>query len=149
MKKFRFSLDTVLSYKQQIQDSLQSEHAESLARVRRQEKLMDELLAKYRAYCTEYRERCETGLPITDVLVYQSGLRAMEREIERASADMEELRRQEEKKRMEFIEAKRETASIEKLKEKKLQDYQKALDKSNELFIEEFVSTGRVRDAAN
>ena len=51
MKKFRFSLDTVLSYKQQIQDSLQSEHAESLARVRRQEKLMDELLAKYRAYC--------------------------------------------------------------------------------------------------
>ncbi len=62
---------------------------------------------------------------------------------------MEELRRQEEKKRMELIEAKRETASIEKLKEKKLQDYQKALDKSNELFIEEFVSTGRVRDAAN
>ena len=57
---------------------------------------------------TEYRERCETGLPITDVLVYQSGLRAMEREIERASADLEELRRQEEKKRMEFIEAKRE-----------------------------------------
>ncbi len=196
MKKFRFSLDTVLSYKQQIQDSLQSEHAESLARVRRQEKLMDELLAKYRAYCTEYRERCETGLPITDVLVYQSGLRAMEREIEKASAldellakyraycteyrercetglpitdvlvyqsglramereiekasaHLEELRRQEEKKRMEFIEAKRETASIEKLREKKLQDYQKALDKSNELFIEEFVSTGRVRNAAN
>ena len=149
MKKFQFSLDTVLSYKQQIQDSLQSEHAESLARVRRQEKLLDELLAKYRAYCAEYRERCEAGLPITDVLVYQSGLRAMEREIEKASAHLEELRRQEEKKRMEFIEAKRETASIEKLREKKLQDYQKALDKSNELFIEEFVSTGRVRDAAN
>ena len=149
MKKFQFSLDTVLSYKQQIQDSLQSEHAESLARVRRQEKLLDELLAKYRAYCTEYRERCEAGLPVTDVLVYQSGLRAMEREIEKASADLEELRRQEEKKRMEFIEAKRETASIEKLREKKLQDYQKALDKSNELFIEEFVSTGRVRNAAN
>ena len=147
MKKFQFSLDTVLSYKQQIQDSLQGEHAEVLVRVRSQEKLLDELLTRYRAYQAEYRDRCEVGLPITDILVYQSGLRAMEREIKKASVCLEELRRQEEKKRMEVIEAKCETASLEKLREKKLQDYQKALDKSNEMFIEEFVSTGRVRNA--
>ncbi len=148
MKKFQFSLDTVLSYKQQIQDSLQTEHAEILARVRSQENVLDELLARYRAYCVEYQERCGAGLPITDVLVYQSGLRAMEREIQKESAYLAELRQQEEKKRMEVIVAKRDTASIEKLREKKLQDYQKALDKSNELFIEEFVSLGRVREAA-
>lgn len=148
MKKFQFSLDTVLSYKQQIQDSLQTEHAEILARVRSQENVLDELLVRYRAYCVEYQERCEAGLPITDVLVYQSGLRAMEREIQKESAYLAELRQQEEKKRMEVIAAKRDTASIEKLREKKLQDYQKALDKSNELFIEEFVSLGRVREAA-
>lgn len=148
MKKFQFSLDTVLSYKQQIQDSLQTEHAEILARVRSQENVLDELLARYRAYCVEYQERCEAGLPITDVLVYQSGLRAMEREIQKESAYLAELRQQEEKKRMEVIAAKRDTASIEKLREKKLQDYQKALDKSNELFIEGFVSLGRVREAA-
>ena len=149
MKKFQFSLDTVLSYKQQIQDSLQTEHAEILARVRSQENVLDELLARYRAYCVEYQERCGAGLPITDVLVYQSGLRAMEREIQKESAYLAELRQQEEKKRMEVIVAKRDTASIEKLREKKLQDYQKALDKSNELFIEEFVSLGRVREAAD
>ena len=148
MKKFQFSLDTVLSNKQQIQDSLQTEHAEILARVRSQENVLDELLARYRAYCVEYQERCGAGLPITDVLVYQSGLRAMEREIQKESAYLAELRQQEEKKRMEVIAAKRDTASIEKLREKKLQDYQKALDKSNELFIEEFVSLGRVREAA-
>ena len=54
----------------------------------------------------------------------------------------------EEKKREAVVEAKKETSSIEKLKEKKLDAYQKAVAKSEELFIEEFVSTARV-NAAN
>ena len=40
MKKFKFALDTVLSYKQQVLDALQGEHAEILARVRNQEELL-------------------------------------------------------------------------------------------------------------
>lgn len=43
----------------------------------------------------------------------------------------------------------RRTTAIEKLREKKARDYQKALEKSEEAFIEEFVSTSRVRAAAN
>ena len=148
MKRFRFSLETVLSYKQQIQDALQGEHAEALAKVRTQEAVLDTLLHQYRAYDEEYRVRCGTGLLMTEVLIYQSGLRAMEREIEQASQHLKELKQQEEKKREAVIEAKRETSSIEKLKEKKLQEYQKAVGKSEEVFIEEFVSTGRVREAA-
>lgn len=148
MKKFRFSLDTVLAYKQQIQDILQGEHAEILARLRAQESLLEELWQRYRDYGGEYRERCESGLAMTEVLIYQSGLRAMEREIQQETERLEELRAREEKKRGEVVEAKRETSSIEKLKEKKLQDYQKALQKSEEAFIEEFVSTERVRAAA-
>ena len=35
MKKFRFSLETVLEYKQQILDSLQTEHGAILAQVKR------------------------------------------------------------------------------------------------------------------
>ena len=34
MKKFKFSLETVLEYKQQVLDSLQAEHGAILARVR-------------------------------------------------------------------------------------------------------------------
>ncbi len=39
-----------------------------------------------------------------------------------------------------MIEAKKEKASIDKLKEKKLDQYNKEVLKSEELFIEEFVS---------
>ena len=62
---------------------------------------------------------------------------------------MEQLRERAEAKRKEVVEAKQETAAIEKLKEKKVRDYKKALEKSEEAFIEEFVSTSRVRAAAN
>ena len=50
-------------------------------------------------------------------------------------------RKREEKKRSEVVEAKQETSSIDKLKEKKLKEYEKAVQKQEELFIEEFVST--------
>ena len=46
MKKFKFSLDTVLSYKQQVLEALQGEHALALAAVREQEALLD-LMGKY------------------------------------------------------------------------------------------------------
>ena len=78
MKKFKFALDTVLSYKQQVLDALQGEHAEILARVRNQEELLEGLWAQYRAYNDEYQERAREGLPLTDALMYQNGLRAAE-----------------------------------------------------------------------
>lgn len=144
MKKFKFPLDTVLSYKQQILDALRGEHAAALAEVRAQEKFLEDLWQQYRAYNEEYRREAEKGLPITEALMYQNGLRACEQEIQRETRVLEELQAKEEKKREAVVEAKKETSSIEKLKEKKLDAYQKAAAKSEELFIEEFVSTARV-----
>ena len=115
MKKFKFSLDTVLSYKQQVLEALQGEHALALAAVRQE----------YRDYNAEYRRRAEEGLPLTEALMYQNGLRAAEQEIQRQTARLEELRAEEEKRREKVVEA-----------------------KSEEAFIEEFVSTMRV-NAAN
>lgn len=148
MKKFKFSLDTVLSYKQQVLEALQGEHALALAAVREQETLLDGLWQDYRDYNAEYRRRAEEGLVLTEALMYQSGLRAAEQEIQRQTQRLEELQAEEEEKREKVVEAKKDTSSIEKLKEKKLDAYHKAEAKSEEAFIEEFVSTMRV-NAAN
>ncbi|MCI8801766.1 MAG: flagellar export protein FliJ [Oscillibacter sp.] len=147
MKKFKFALDTVLSYKQQVLDALQGEHAEILARVRNQEELLEGLWAQYRAYNDEYQERAREGLPLTDALMYQNGLRAAEMEIQRETQRLERLRIQAEKKREEVVEAKKETSSIEKLREKRLDAYHKAEAKSEEQFIDEFISAARVNAA--
>ena len=149
MKKFRFPLDTVLSYKQQVLDALRGEHAAILAEVHTQEKWVEHLWQEYRAYSEEYRQRSAEGLVMTEALMYQTGLRSIEQEIQRETEKLDALRAKEEAKRAEVVEAKKETSSIEKLREKKLDAYHKEEAKSEEIFIEEFVSTMRVVSQAN
>ena len=148
MKKFRFELETVLAYKRQMLDALQVEHAAALAELRRQQELIESLWASYKAYSEEYRVRCAEGLDIRDVLSYQAGLRAREREIQQETDYLAELRKKEEAKRSEVVTAKQDTSSIEKLREKKLENYRAAIAKSEEQFIEEFVSSRRYAAAA-
>ena len=145
MKKFKFSLDSVLSYKQQVLDALQGEHAALLAQVRAQEEVLDAVWKEYRDCDDEYRQRKAEGITVTDAMFYQNGLRVLERDIQRETDKLEELRKQEEAKRQEMVDAKIDTSSIEKLKEHKLEDYHKAVQKAEESLIDEFVSSARVR----
>lgn len=147
MKKFRFSLETVLSYKQQILDALQIEHASIQQNIRMQEEHLADCWNRYRAYNEEYRRRSSEGIALIDALVYENGLRGMEEVIQQEAERLEQLRKQEEKKRAEVLTARTETVSIEKLKEKKLEEYQKELTKADEAFVEEFVSSTRTRAA--
>ena len=145
MKKFQFSLDSVLSFKQQVLDALKGEHAEILAQVRAQEDVLEAVWQEYRDCNEEYSQRKAEGMTITDALVYQNGLRALEYDIQRETDKLEELRRKEEKKRQEVVDAKIDTSSIEKLKEHKLEDYNKAVQKDEEKLIDEFVSSAQAR----
>lgn len=147
MKKFRFSLETVLDYKQEVLSALQTEHAAILARVHAQEELLEELENYYRELDAEFTERKLEGITILDAMQYEQYLRATERQIEEAVEILKQLQAEAEAKRLEVVEAKKDTSSIEKLREKKLDSYNKAVQKSEELIIEEFVTTARVMAA--
>ena len=147
MKKFRFSLETVLDYKQEVLSALQTEHAAILARVHAQEALLEELENYYSELDAEFTERKLEGITILDAMQYEQYLRATERQIEEAVEILKQLQAEAEAKRLEVVEAKKDTSSIEKLREKKLDSYNKAVQKSEELIIEEFVTTTRVMAA--
>ena len=57
MKKFRFSLETVLDYKQQVLDALQAEHGAILARVQAQEQVLEDLEQQHRDLDAEVTQR--------------------------------------------------------------------------------------------
>ena len=141
MKKFRFSLDTVLSYKKNILDTLQVEHGQILAEMRRQTEWIEQLRREYAEFSAEFCTRSAEGLSIRDAQAYQLELRARERDIEKEEKRLEALRRQEETKRAEIVEVKTDTSAIEKLREKKLAAYNAANAKAEELSVEEFVSS--------
>lgn len=147
MKKFRFSLETVLDYKRQVLDALRAEHGAILARVKRQEELIERLEADYHALAGEFNQRKAEGISILDAMKYEQYLRSSERQLEEAYAHLAQLRKQEEEKRGEVVEARKETSSIEKLREKKLEGYNKAVQKAEEALIDEFVMTKRVMEA--
>ena len=147
MKKFRFSLETVLDYKQQVLDALQAEHGAILAQVRAQEELLERLEANYYELNQEFTQRKMEGISILDAMQYEQYLRAMERQIQEAVLELEKLRQEEEAKRAQVVAAKQDTSSLEKLREKKLDLYNKAVQKSEEAMIDEFVSTTRVMAA--
>ena len=148
MKKFRFSLETVLDYKNQALDALRAEHGAILAQVRAQEAVVEGLEREYSQVDGEFTQRKLEGLTVLDALNYEQYLRALEREVKEEYRKLSLLRRQEEQKRGQVVEARKETATIEKLKEHKLEDYRKAEQKEEEQRIEEFVSTTRAMAAA-
>ena len=139
MKKFQFSLDTVLQYKQQRLDALKAEHASAVQRVRHQEAAVADAEARYARLNEEYREKKAEGLLVAEAMTYETGLQVIENEIRREQERLRELQRQAETKRAEMVEARQETASIEKLREKKLDLYHKELQKSEERFIDDLV----------
>ena len=55
MKRFQFSLNTVLSYKQQVLEELQNEHGQLLYQVRQQELVLQAAEERYRGLNLEFR----------------------------------------------------------------------------------------------
>lgn len=141
MKKFFFALDTVLNYKEQVLDGLKAEHARILAKVRECEQAIERLEEEHRACTLELREHKMEGMTIREIHGYENYLEALDIKIRIKQEQLKKLMEQEEAKRNEVVEAKKETSSIDKLKEKKKAEYDKAVQKEEEKFIEEFVAT--------
>ena len=144
MKKFQFSLDTVLDYKQQVLTSLQSEHGAILAQLHRQEEVLEQLEAQYYQADQQFTQRKMEGMNIADALSFEQYLRAMEHKLNLENRRLLQIMEQEEAKRREVVSAKQDTSSIEKLRERKLELYRKEVQRSEELALEDFISTSRI-----
>lgn len=147
MKKFQFSLDNVLGYKQQVLENLQNEHAMIMQRVRQQEEHLAQTRARYYDCNRQFREAEAVGITVAEALRYESGLRFWEKEIEASQLLLQKYRQEAEEKRKQVVAARQDTASLENLKEKKHEAYLQAVQKVEERSIEELVNTKRVMAA--
>ncbi len=144
MKRFQFSLETVLDYKQQVLSALQTEHAQALAQLRAQEEVLHGLEEQYQQTDTQFSRQKMEGIAVGAALDYERYLRVMEHKIQEELRQLERLKRQEEDKRDQVVVARQDTSSLEKLREKKLDSYNKAVQKGEEAMIDEMVSAARV-----
>ena len=146
MKQFNYRLETVLAYKTQVLDNLKSEHAVIIQKVNRKQEEIQGLNRELVSYESGFDEVKEIGAAIEDYRLFDMCIGRMEEIIDTEKERLKKLRQEEDAKKQEVVEAKVDTSKFEKLKEKKFQEYQKAVMKADELFIEEFVSNTTLRE---
>ena len=146
MKQFNYRLETVLAYKTQVLDNLKSEHAVIIQKVNRKQEEIQGLNRELVSYESGFDEVKEKGAAIEDYRLFDMCIGRMEEIIDTEKERLKKLRQEEDAKKQEVVEAKVDTSKFDKLKEKKFQEYQKAVMKADELFIEEFVSNTTLRE---
>ncbi len=145
MKQFQYRLDTVLAYKTQVLDNLKTEHAAIIQNVNQKQEEIRGLNKELVSYESDFDRVKEEGASIENYRLFDMCIGRMEEIIDYEKERLKELRRQEVAKKQEVISAKVDTSKFEKLKDKKYQEYQKAVMKADEAFIEEFVSNTTLR----
>ena len=142
MKQFNYRLETVLAYKTQVLDNLKSEHAVIIQKVNRKQEEIQGLNRELVSYESGFDEVKEKGAAIEDYRLFDMCIGRMEEIIDTEKERLKKLRQEEDAKKQEVVEAKVDTSKFEK----KFQEYQKAVMKADELFIEEFVSNTTLRE---
>ena len=123
MKRFKYSLENVLHYKEQILDSIKAEHGTLLAQIRKKEAEIQELENKLVSAQNKMDDLKKQDVQIKDICLYGMYISEMEDQIRKKQEQLKLLQQQE-----------------EKLKDRRQSEYEKAAKKAQELFIEEFAS---------
>ena len=140
MKRFKYSLENVLHYKEQILDSINAEHGILLAQIRKKEAEIQELENKLVSVQDKMDDLKKQDVQIKDICLYGMYISEMEDQIRKKQEQLKLLQQQEEKKKEQVIAAKIDTSRYEKLKDRRQNEYEKAAKKAQELFIEEYAS---------
>lgn len=138
MKKFTFSLEKVLSYRNQIVDVLKNELSTLMHELDQLDKKIDKLHSLFSDTNAKLVERMAEGVSAGDIAVYKLYLGDITGEVKKKQRDKQVLQKRIELKQAEIIAANVEIASLDKLKEKQLEEYRVVDMKAQELELNEF-----------
>ena len=147
MKKFQFTLQKLMDFRQQELDRQKNTLSVLQADLQRIYEEKDELSRKVVQFSEELEEVCRSGAQAYEISVRKRYIVTLQQEIHARALNA--ARKQEEinKQLGIVVEATKDVRTLEKLEEKQLEDYKAAAVKENEQFIEEFVSGQSIRKA--
>ena len=147
MKKFQFTLQKLMDYRQQELDRQKNTLSVLQADLQRIYAEKEELIRKVAELSGELEDVCRGGAQAFEISVRKRYIVTLQQEIH--AREFSAARKQEEinKQLGVVVEATKDVRTLEKLEEKQLEDYKGAAVKENEQFIEEFVSGQSIRNA--
>ncbi|MCL1820897.1 MAG: flagellar export protein FliJ [Oscillospiraceae bacterium] len=142
MRKFKFTLNTLLTVKISLEKQKSLELADQNRVILMLEIELDALKARLKASTNEYGEKMEKGgMSAGDIAAYSTGIRAL---FDRIAEQMESIRRAvkvKEKITDELITIMGERKMLENLKEKQYAEYLDEVRREDAKIIDDFMST--------
>ena len=140
MKRFQFTLDKLMGYKDQVL----SKEKNDLAQLRSDQLKVisekEEMEQKLRESGEEFAEKAALGMSITEINMFKGFHNALIDQIRLKEKQISEFDDRIAKQLNVVVEASKDVNSLEKLRDKQLEEYRFRVNKSEEQFIEEYVS---------
>lgn len=146
MAAFKFRLQKVLDYKQQVEDTKKQELFRLMKIFYEEEKILHgfhELLLKK---LSEFEEKQQGVLDVLELLFYSGFIARLNDDIDRQREKLKQLAKQIEQKREEVISASKERRIMEKLREKKYGEFMKEESRREQKFLDEIGNNAYVRN---
>lgn len=140
MKKFRFTMQTLLNVKLTLEKQRMAEIAECAARVRAFEAEQEENLRAQAAQRKQFFELLSDGLPVAEMVLWRSAFLSMKERIERQTRKIETAEDERRRVERQLLEIMRERKMLEKLREKQLEEYALAQRAEDAAVIDDFMS---------
>lgn len=145
MKNFKFSLERMRSYKNQLLDREKDTLARCRAREREIEAQMRALSGALQEKSHELAERQRQGMDSGELMVYRLYMENGRRSGEQLRQALEEARQASEAQLRVVVAASQEVTSLDKLEDRQREEYRLEEGKEREKILSEFVSSQVIR----
>lgn len=149
MKKFQFTLQKLMDFRQQELDRQKNTLSALQADLQRIYREKEELIRRVEESSEELDLVCRQGAQAFEISVRKRYIVTLQQEIHEHDASAAVKQQEINKQLGVVVEATKDVRTLEKLEEKQLEEYKAAAAKENEQFIEEFVSGQSIRKSQN
>ncbi len=147
MKKFQFTLQKLMDFREQELDRQKNALAALQGDLKKIQDRREELVAMVVRYSNDLVAAGSAGVSVAEMAMRKRYIVTLQQEIHECERRAVLKQQEIDKQLSVVVDATKDVKTLEKLEEKQLEEYKAAEGKENELFIEEFVSGGAVRRA--
>ena len=140
MKKFVFTLEKVLNVKNQLHEVKKNELMQLQLQLRNILDDIDATRKEFDKYNYDVNNIMQNGTTSASIETYKQYFKVLDNREKQLQDDQFRVEQAIYEKQQEIVEIKTEISGLEKLKEKQLAEYNKALQKEQERQIEEFLN---------
>lgn len=145
MKRFSFTLGKLLDYKDQVLSKEKNDLAALRGLRNKAEEEKQQLEETLKNSGREFADKAAEGMTVNDITMFKNFHNALIRQKKDAEERMAQLDKQIQNQLDVVVRASKDVSSLEKLKDKQLEEYRFNAAKSEEQFIEEYVSVSSFR----